>query len=93
MEFGIGVSSGKALAGNMGAQDRLEYSVIGDTVNIAARLAGMAPGGRIWISADSFQQMEADIKVKTLGPLPIKGKAESVEVYEVIDLPRDGGKP
>ncbi|MFC1918107.1 CHASE2 domain-containing protein [Chloroflexota bacterium] len=86
MEFGIGISSGKAVAGNMGAYDRLEYSVIGDTVNIAARLADMAPGGRIWINADNYRQLEADIKVKPLGPLSIKGKTESVEVYEVIDF-------
>ncbi|MFH1169731.1 MAG: adenylate/guanylate cyclase domain-containing protein, partial [Chloroflexota bacterium] len=49
LDFGIGVNTGKALAGTMGSADRLEYSVIGDAVNTAARLADAAPGGRIWI--------------------------------------------
>jgi adenylate cyclase len=86
MQFGMGVNTGKALAGNMGSEDRLEYSVIGDTVNTAARLADAAPGGKVWIGADTFTQVKDYITAELLKPLSLKGKRKKVRVYEVIDI-------
>ena len=86
MEFGIGINTGKAIAGNMGSEDRLEYSVIGDVVNTAARLASATPGGKVWIGANTFTQVKDCITVKQLDPLAVKGKRELVEVYEVLDI-------
>jgi len=85
MEFGIGINTGKAIAGNMGSVDRLEYSVIGDVVNNASRLASIAPGGRIWISAETFDLVREHVTTKPLGLLTLKGKREPVRAYEVSD--------
>lgn len=86
MEFGIGINTGKAVAGNMGSRDRLEYSVIGDTVNTAARLASATPGGKVWIGADTFERVKDYITAKPLESLTVKGKRQPVEAYEVVDI-------
>ena len=83
MEFGIGVNSGVAIVGNMGSMDRLEYSLIGDTVNTAARLSALAPGGRVWIGAKTFEYVINQFEMVPLGPLTLKGKGELVSAYEV----------
>ena len=83
MEFGIGVNSGKAIVGNMGSLDRLEYSVIGDTVNTTARLAAVAPGGKIWIGAGTFEHVKYQFETIPLEPLALKGKGELIYAYEV----------
>jgi adenylate cyclase len=86
MEFGIGVNTGKAVAGNMGSLDRLEYSVIGDAVNTAARLAGVTPGGKVWIGAGTYDLIESDVCVTPLEPLSLKGKHEAIRAYEVLAI-------
>ena len=86
MEFGIGINTGQAVAGNMGSEDRLEYSVIGDTVNTAARLADAASGGKIWVGVDTFSAVKDYIMARQLEPLVVKGKREPVEAHEVISV-------
>lgn len=86
MVFGMGINTGIAVAGNLGSKDRLEYSVIGDTVNIAAKLAGAAPGGKIWLGAAAFQQVKDYVATKTLDRLVVRGKKEPVEAYEVTGI-------
>ena len=89
MEFGIGINTGKVLAGNLGSEDRLEYSVVGDTVNIAARLADATPGGNVWIGTDTYELVKDNIIARPLGPLTVKGKSEQVQAYEVLDIKHD----
>ena len=48
VEFGIGINTGKALAGNVGSSGRTEYTVIGDTINLGSRICGGTPGGEVW---------------------------------------------
>ncbi len=86
MEFGIGINTGKAMAGNTGSEDRLEYSVIGDAVNTASRISSATPGGKVWISGDTFTQVKDYILERQLDPLVIKGKRELVEAYEVVGI-------
>jgi adenylate cyclase len=86
MEFGIGINTGEAITGNMGSEDRLEYSVIGDSVNTAFRLASAAPGGKIWIGANTFALVRDFIVAEVLEPLAVKGKREPVQAYEVTGL-------
>ena len=86
MEFGIGINTGKAVAGNMGSDDRLEYSVVGDAVNTAARLASATPGSKIWIGHSSFALAKEYIAVKPLKPLAVRGKRELIQAYEVLDV-------
>jgi adenylate cyclase len=85
-EFGIGINTGEAIVGNMGSKDRLEYSVIGDTVNVAARLASAAPGGRIWLGADTYLRVKDQVMAKRLDPISVKGRHEPVLTYEISDI-------
>ena len=86
MDFGISVNTGEAVVGNMGSKDRLEYSAIGDAVNIAARLAGAVPGGKIWIGASTYEKIKGHISAKQLESLVVKGRHEPVQVYEILDI-------
>ncbi|MFC1931563.1 CHASE2 domain-containing protein [Chloroflexota bacterium] len=83
MEFRIAVNTGKAVAGNMGSKERMEYSVIGDIVNTAAHLASLVPGGKVWIGAETFDLVSDFVRAKPLLPLPIKGKQEQIQAYEI----------
>jgi adenylate cyclase len=86
IEFGMGINTGNVVAGNMGSVDRLEYSVIGDAVNIAARLADTAPGGTVWIGAGTFELTQDYVSARPLAPLSLKGKREKYQAYEVIAI-------
>lgn len=85
-EFGIGINTGEAMVGNMGSKNRLEYAVIGDTVNVAARLAGAAPGGKIWVGAETYMRIKDLIPARLLEPLLVKGRHEPVLAYEISGI-------
>ena len=83
VQFGFGINTGPAIAGNVGSAGRLEYTVIGDAVNLASRLCGAAPGGEVWISDQTYEQEKGKISAKALEPQYFKGKSEAVPVYQV----------
>ena len=83
---GIGVSAGEAVAGTVGTEDRMEYTVIGDSVNLAARLESNAKPGQILISHRTYEAVREDVNARSLGPIRVKGKEEIVEVYEVLGV-------
>jgi adenylate cyclase len=86
IDFGIGINTGDAVAGNLGSENRFEYSVIGDPVNIAARLTAVAEGGKVWVGSGTYELVNSRAKVKELEPLFLKGKSEAVSAFEVIDI-------
>jgi adenylate cyclase len=86
MEFSIGINTGKAVAGNLGSEDRVEYSVVGDAVNVAARLTAAAEGGKVWIGFGTYELIKDQITVEQLEPLLLKGKRGPVRAYEVIGI-------
>ena len=86
VQFGIGINTGAAVAGNLGSAGRAEYTVIGDAVNLASRICSAAPGGEIWIGAETYRQMMEYVEVESLEPQSFKGKAEPVAVYRVVGL-------
>jgi adenylate cyclase len=97
VQFGIGINTGTALAGNVGSAGRAEYTVIGDTVNLASRICSAAPGGEIWIGAETYRQTKDYLEVEELEPQSFKGKTEAVAVYRVTSWsstsPQNNQKP
>ena len=83
---GIGIHTGEVLAGNIGGGERVSYSLVGDTVNLASRLQGLNKqfGTEIIISARTLAGIDKDISVKQLPPTPIKGKTEKVDIFAVL---------
>lgn len=83
INMGIGLNSGPALAGNLGAQQRMEYTVIGDNVNLASRLEGLTKKGQILISESTMALIRGSIDATELPPVKVKGKQHPVKVFEV----------
>ena len=83
VQFGIGINTGIALAGNVGSAGRSEYTVIGDSVNTSSRICSSTPGGEVWIGAETYNQTKNYIETEKLEPQSLKGKAAPVAVYRV----------
>jgi adenylate cyclase len=83
---GIGVSAGEAVAGTMGTEDRMEYTVVGDSVNLAARLEAEAQPGQILVSGPTYARVREVVWARSLGLIKLKGKEDPVEAYEVLGL-------
>ncbi|NLI93260.1 MAG: adenylate/guanylate cyclase domain-containing protein [Peptococcaceae bacterium] len=81
--FGIGINSGPAVIGNIGSHDRLDYTAIGDTVNLAARLESNAKPGQILISSETYDRVKHMVQCTKLEPIKVKGKEKPVEIYQV----------
>lgn len=87
--FGIGVHCGEAVIGNIGCASRMDYTAIGDTVNTASRLEGIAASGQILISSEVRERIKDRIKTVFTGEISLKGKKEKVSVYEVKGIFRE----
>ncbi len=86
IKMGIGIHSGDLIAGNIGSVDRMEHTVIGDTVNIASRLEGITKtyDTDIIISESVLRRCEGLFATEPLPPAQLKGKADLVNIYKVI---------
>ncbi len=84
IQIGIGVNSSPVIVGNIGSDQRMEYTAIGDGVNLSSRLQGKAQGHQIIISKSTCDQLAGRIPTKELEAIMVKGKSVPVEVFEVI---------
>ena len=83
----IGINSGEMISGNIGSASlrRLDYTVIGDSVNTAQRLQSVAAPGKILINSISYEKVKESFNCKKVGEVSLKHKADQVTVYEVLD--------
>ena len=83
LEIGIGMHTGPLVAGNLGGTKRMNYTVIGDTVNVAARLEGVAEGGEVIITQQTRDYLGSAYVVEQRQPVRVKGKAQPLPIYAV----------
>ena len=83
---GMGVNTGDVVMGNLGASSRMNYTVIGDNVNLAARLYNVAKAGEIIISDYTYQEVKDFIVATEMEPVMVKGKKDPIRIYNVTDV-------
>ncbi|MDI6783566.1 MAG: adenylate/guanylate cyclase domain-containing protein, partial [bacterium] len=81
--IGIGINYGEAIIGNVGSQKRLDYTAIGDNVNIAFRLQEIADGGQILVPEECFALVDDKFTGYPIGPITVKGKVKPITVVQI----------
>ena len=83
IEVGMGINRGVVVSGNIGSRDMMDYTVIGDTVNLGARLCSAAGPGEILVSSSVWEETQKKYKYKKLDPILVKGKKDKIKIYSV----------
>ena len=80
----IGINTGLVIAGGIGSIGRQHYSVIGDTVNVAARLQDLSERGKIVVGPDTYRLTASIFEFESIGPTPVEGKSDPISIYRLI---------
>ena len=83
---GAGINRGNVVSGNIGSRDMMDYTVIGDTVNLGSRLCSAASPGEILVSKSVYNGLKNDFSFNKLDPIRVKGKAEKVNIYSIKNI-------
>ena len=91
IQVGIGVNSGAMVAGNLGSQRKMEYTVIGDNVNVASRLTSRAKAGEILISRQTYESIKnkSSLKIEKRRIASVKGRKMKIAIFNVLSLEED----
>jgi class 3 adenylate cyclase len=84
LHFKIGISSGEVVVGNAGMPNLMNYTAIGDTVNVAKRLQEEAEPDQILITARTYEAVQGKVSARALGPRHVKGRTAAVQVYDLL---------
>ena len=84
IEIGIGINHGPVISGNIGSREMMDYTVIGDTVNLAARLCSHSPPGNIIVSPSVFRKTSKFYQYEKLEPIEVKGKKKKIQIQKVL---------
>jgi len=87
-----GINTGLVVAGGIGSQGRQQYSVMGDTVNLAARLESASERGEIFVGPDTYAYAAPLFEFEALEPIMVKGKAKPVQVYKLLNVQSQPGR-
>jgi len=95
LHVGIGVASGEVVMGAMGARERMDFTVLGSTVNLSARLCGKADPGQVLLDRATLDasRMLQDVRFVELEPIALKGYAEPVATYAALHEPEPAPTP
>lgn len=91
IQIGIGVNTGPVIAGAIGSSRTLQYTVIGDAVNTAARLCSVAKASEIIISQSTMDRVRQYVSVEARQPVQVKGKAAALPIYRVVGIRESAG--
>ncbi len=86
LSFGVGIHYGVAIVGNIGTTQQMNYTAIGDTINLAKRLQENAKGGQIILSQAAYEAVKNDVIVEGLGPVMVKGRQATAHTYILLGL-------
>jgi len=88
LQMRVGINSGEMVAGNIGAETRMEFTVIGDNVNVAARIESVSEPGQVWVSDATFSQAAGQFDGTPMAPIRVKNREQPVRTFR-IDGPKN----
>ncbi|MBI4867583.1 MAG: GAF domain-containing protein [Candidatus Wallbacteria bacterium] len=91
--MGVGVNTGQAIAGNIGAPSRMDFTVIGDVVNLASRIESQTGPGQIFIGKATFDRVQGQVPIRPIGAVAVKGRKEPAFLYEVLWATQERERP